>query len=445
MKRLFGTDGMRGVAGQFPLEYSSIYVLGKALTSILIREEYSPRILIGRDTRESGSWIEKALFQGILDGKGKPTSAGIIPTSAISFLTLKYSFSAGIVISASHNPYQDNGIKIFSANGIKISDALEKKLEKTILSSKETIQEQDTAISPDHSLSQDYIEFLISRFSPGSFSCKKKVVLDSSNGSSSSFAAKIFSKLGVEVIPIHDTPDGKNINANCGSLYPQNLAKKVLETGADLGVAYDGDADRALWINEKGILLNGDHTLYILARYMQRQGSLKSNTIVATIMSNIGLERALHKMGLKLFRAPVGDRYVLEQMLKIKSNLGGEQSGHTILLDDCPTGDGILTSIKILEAMTVENSSLSELVENYQVYPQTLKNVKVASKENFSQFPEIINIIEKIKGRLGDSGRINVRYSGTEPLARVMIEGQVQTEIGEYAQQIADVITKHLT
>ena len=220
---------------------------------------------------------------------------------------------------------------------------MEKKLEKEILSSKVTIKEQDITISPDHSLSQDYIEFLISRFSPGSFSCNKKIILDCSNGSSSSIAAKVFSKLGIEVIPLHDIPDGKNINANCGSLYPQSLTDKVLETGADFGVAYDGDADRALWINEKGILLNGDHTLYILARYMQKQGSLKSNTLVATIMSNIGLERALHKIGLKLFRAPVGDRYVLEHMLKIKSNLGGEQSGHTILLDDCPTGDGILT------------------------------------------------------------------------------------------------------
>ena len=444
MEKLFGTDGIRAVAGQSPLDYSSVYALGKALISLLKEGGLKPRVIIGRDTRESGEWLEQALFQGINEGQGEAVSVGIIPTSAVSFLAKKYSFSAGIVISASHNSYQDNGIKIFSSQGIKISDAWESKLEKAIIEAPSNVKRENTRITPQSSLGQDYMDFLKSRFSHVNLKRKIKVVLDCSNGASSLFASQVFLGLGSEVIAMGNTPDGKNINANCGSLYPQNLARKVVESKADIGVAYDGDADRAIWVDEKGRILNGDHTLFVLSRFMKEKGRLKSDYVIATAMSNMGLEKALEKLDLKLLRTQVGDKYVLEEMMKLKANLGGEQSGHTIFLDDCPTGDGILTSLKMLEVMAAYNLPLSKLVEDLEEYPQILLNVPVRKKTDFDQFPEIINAKEEIEKRLGDSGRLNVRYSGTEPVARVMIEGQDRGEIEDYASQMASVISKYL-
>jgi phosphoglucosamine mutase len=444
MEKLFGTDGIRAVAGQPPLDYSSVYTLGKALVSLLKEEELELRVIIGRDPRESGEWLEQALFQGINAGEGEPVTAGIIPTSAVSFLTKKHLFSAGIVISASHNAYQDNGIKIFSSRGIKISDAWERKLEKAIKKAPSNIKRENIRITPQSSLEQDYMDFLKSRFSHVSLKRKIKVVLDCSNGASSFFASQVFSDLGFEAIAIGNTPDGKNINANCGSLYPQNLARKVVETKADIGVAYDGDADRAIWVDEKGRILNGDHTLFVLSRFMKEKGHLKSDYVIATTMSNMGLEKAIEKLDLKLLRTQVGDKYVLEEMMKLKANLGGEQSGHTIFLDDCPTGDGILTSLKMLEAMASYNLPLSKLVEDLEEFPQILLNVPVGKKIDFDQFPEIIQAEQEIEKRLGDSGRLNVRYSGTEPVARVMIEGQDKGEIEDYARQLADIISKNL-
>jgi phosphoglucosamine mutase len=444
MEKLFGTDGIRAVAGQPPLDYSSVYTLGKALVSLLKEEELELRVIIGRDPRESGEWLEQALFQGINAGEGEPVTAGIIPTSAVSFLTKKHLFSAGIVISASHNAYQDNGIKIFSSRGIKISDAWERKLEKAIKKAPSNIKRENIRITPQSSLEQDYMDFLKSRFSHVSLKRKIKVVLDCSNGASSFFASQVFSDLGFEAIAIGNTPDGKNINANCGSLYPQNLARKVVETKADIGVAYDGDADRAIWVDEKGRILNGDHTLFVLSRFMKEKGHLKSDYVIATTMSNMGLEKAIEKLDLKLLRTQVGDKYVLEEMMKLKANLGGEQSGHTIFLDDCPTGDGILTSLKMLEAMASYNLPLSKLVEDLEEFPQILLNVPVGKRIDFDQFPEIIQAEQEIEKRLGDSGRLNVRYSGTEPVARVMIEGQDKGEIEDYARQLADIISKNL-
>jgi phosphoglucosamine mutase len=444
MDKLFGTDGIRAVAGHFPLDYSSVHTLGSALIDLLGRKGFPSRVLIGCDTRESGVWLEKALAQGIRECDGEPTSAGIIPTSAISFLTKKHTFSAGIVISASHNPFQDNGIKIFSAEGTKIPERWEAELEEAINHSGKKVQPKDISITAEPSLREEYLEYMQGRFSLEHASRKIKVVVDCANGASSFFAPEILTGLGFEVFTINNNPDGKNINANCGSLYPELLAKKVMENQADLGVAYDGDADRALWVDEKGHILNGDHTLYVLSKYMQERGALKSRTIVATIMSNLGLEMTLKRLGLKLLRTQVGDKYVLEQMLKSESNLGGEQSGHTILLDDCPTGDGILTSIKMLEVMASSGMPLSELVADFDEFPQVLKNVPVSRKEDFQNFPEIVKTIEEVNDLLGESGRMNVRYSGTEPLARVMIEGQDQEQIESYASQISNVITKYL-
>lgn len=444
MEKLFGTDGIRATAGEYPLDYNSVYTLGYALIELLRTEKLPPRVIIGRDTRESGQGIEQALFQGIEDSNGEAVSAGLIPTSAISFLTKRHGFSAGIVISASHNPYQDNGIKIFSAQGIKIANDWEGILERAIIESDYSVQRKDMAISSDNNLSFDYVQFLKSRFEGVRLPRKIKIVLDCANGASSHIAPMLFSDLGFDILAISASPDGVNINKGCGSLCPENLSKKVVETGADIGVAFDGDADRVLWVDERGRILNGDHTLFVLARFMKEKDRLKTDTVVATTMSNMGLEKGLGELGLKLVRTQVGDKYVLEEMMKLKANLGGEQSGHTIFLDDCPTGDGILTSIKMLEVMASKDTSLSRMVAEFEEYPQILKNVSVSKKPDFQEYPAIVNAIEEVEKLLADSGRINVRYSGTEPLARIMIEGPDLKQIEQYATDLASVISKHL-
>ncbi len=444
MDKLFGTDGIRAVAGQYPLDYSSVCILGSALISLLRDEGLPTKVLIGRDTRESGEWLELALYQGIRDAKGDAVSVGLIPTSAVSFLTKRHKFSSGIVISASHNSYEDNGIKIFSSEGMKISEKWERVLENAITSSETSTAREELPITLDISLSEEYSDFLKSRFDRISEPHKIKIVLDCSHGASTFIAPRIFKDIGFEVITIGTSPNGKNINTECGSLHPENLAKTVVERGADIGIAYDGDADRAIWVDEKGTILNGDHTLYVQATFMKEKGLLKSDTIVATTMSNMGLEKAFEKLGLELYRTQVGDKYVLEQMLRLNSNLGGEQSGHTIFLDDCATGDGILTSIRMVEAMATQRASLSELIQGFDEFPQILKNVPVSRRDDFSNFPEIETIIDRIEKLLGDSGRLNVRYSGTEPLARIMIEGESQGQIEDFADQIAEVLSRYL-
>jgi phosphoglucosamine mutase len=444
MDKLFGTDGIRAVAGHYPLDYSSVYTLGSSLIALLRDEGLATRVLIGRDTRESGEWLELALAQGIRDAGGDAVSVGLIPTSAVSYLTKKHHFSGGIVLSASHNPYQDNGIKIFSSEGMKISEEWENILEKAINNSEISVTEEDVDITQDISLTEEYSDFLKGRLNRIREPGKTKIVLDCSNGASTYIAPRVFEDLGFEVTTIGTSPNGKNINEGCGSLHPEQLAETVVGRGADIGIAYDGDADRALWVDEKGTILNGDHTLYVLANFMKERDLLISDTVVATTMSNMGLEKAFEKLGLKLYRTQVGDKYVLEQMIRLKSNLGGEQSGHTIFLDDCPTGDGILTSIKMVEAMVTQEESLSELIQGFDEFPQILKNVPVSRKDDFGKFPEIMEIIMKTEQRLGESGRLNVRYSGTEPLARIMIEGESQNQIEDYADQIAAILTRHL-
>lgn len=444
MEKLFGTDGLRAAAGQFPLDYESVYVLGQALIDLLQQQGLPTQVIIGRDTRESGTWLEQALVHGILEKQGEAFLAGIIPTSAISFLTKKYSFSAGIVISASHNPYQDNGIKIFSSQGTKISEDWENELEKAIRDKRKSINKKTLSLSPTVSFGDDYLKFLKSKFQVPPHFPKFKIALDCSNGASTFFAPKVFKDLGFKVIALGCSPNGKNINDGCGSLHPQNLAQAVIENKADIGIAYDGDADRAIWIDEKGRLLNGDHTLFVLAKFMKERRRLKSSFVVATTMSNIGLEKALEKLELKLHRAQVGDKYVLEEMIKLGANLGGEQSGHTIFLDDCMTGDGILTSLKMLEAMASQKALLSELVQDYEEYPQILLNVRVSRKEDFNHFSEIKLAVEEAKHNLSNCGRFHLRYSGTEPVARIMIEGKDQKQIETMAQKIAALIHKHL-
>ncbi|MFW6160498.1 MAG: phosphoglucosamine mutase [Acidobacteriota bacterium] len=444
MDKLFGTDGIRAVAGTFPLDYNSVYALGRGLVRLLQKEGLSPFILIGRDTRESGIWLEEALLQGIADEGGSAESAGVIPTSAISLLTKDESFSAGVVISASHNPYEHNGLKIFSGKGIKIPSTWEKYLEGYMqkFSGKGLPR---NIFSPNSSrFTQNYLNFLKSRFSPAQPIKHMKIVCDCANGSSSNYSARLFSELGFEVISICNNPDGKNINHLCGSLHPQKLVQTVLENKADLGIAYDGDADRAIWVDETGKILNGDHTLYILSGYLKETKRLKSDFIVATVMSNLGLETALKEKDLKLLRTQVGDKFVLEAMLEIGANLGGERSGHTILLDECPTGDGLLTSLKILEAMLYYNSPLSQLVNSYLEYPQLLTNIKAQRRVDLQSIPEFRKVFQEITGKLGNNGRLHIRFSGTEPVVRIMIEGQDLNEITNYAELMKTTLEKYL-
>jgi phosphoglucosamine mutase len=446
MKRLFGTDGVRSVAGQYPLDAPTIRVLGQALVDLLEEEGLEPRVLIGRDTRESGPWIEETLAAGVEAGGGKTVSAGIIPTSAVSFLTRKHGFSAGIVISASHNPYRDNGIKIFSSDGIKISDEWEVRLEKAILEGKRKTAPvtERKAVRPRAELADDYEDFLIGQLQNARIPEDLTVVLDCSNGASSVIAPTVFFRLGFRVIPIFNVPDGKNINRRCGSLHPHNLARHVVAARADVGIAYDGDADRALWVDEKGRILNGDHTLFVQAGFMKDRDRLKSGAVVATTMSNMGLEKGLRDIGVELVRTRVGDKYVLEKMLEIGANLGGEQSGHTIFLDDCPTGDGILTSLRMLEAMLAGQVSFSGLAGGLKEFPQVLHNVRVREKLDFKQFPEIVQTMDEIRAALAGAGRLDLRYSGTEPLARVMIEGEDLGQIEGLAGRLTSVIARYL-
>ncbi|MFW6140231.1 MAG: phosphoglucosamine mutase [Acidobacteriota bacterium] len=444
MNRLFGTDGIRAVAGDYPLDHSTIYKIGKNLTALLRQKNQFPHILIGQDTRSSGNWIQKALFQGIRDSKGRAVSAGVIPTSGVAVLSKIKSFSSGIMISASHNPYEYNGIKIFSSKGIKIKDSFEQELEKNIIKSKDIIIPDSLELTTDDELKNEYIKFVKSKFESEYFLKDIKVVIDCANGASSNIAPLVFLELGLNTLAINSEPNGKNINSNCGSLFPNKLVHKVLETKADVGIAYDGDSDRAIFVDEKGRILNGDHTLFVLSKYMKEKGLLSSNKIVGTVMTNLGLEKALEDIGLQLVRTDVGDKYVYDEMIKTGSNLGGEQSGHTILLDECPTGDGILTSLKIIQIMIFKNRPLSDLYEGLHEYPQVQKNVKVSKKEDFNRYPGIMKAIQKAEQEVRGKGRIKVRYSGTEPLARVMIEGKNKQEIENLAQMISNSISKEL-
>jgi phosphoglucosamine mutase len=446
MKKLFGTDGVRSVAGQYPLDPPTIRVLGRVLVELLEEEGLEPCILVGRDTRESGPWIERSLAAGIKAGRGEMVSAGVIPTSAVSFLATKHRFSAGIMISASHNPYRDNGIKIFSSKGIKISDEWELRLEKAILEKKRrnSSLSKEKEVQPQPELADEYEDFLISQLGKARIPEDLTIALDCANGASSVIAPTVFFRLGFRVLPIFNVSDGKNINRRCGSLHPHNLARHVVAARADLGIAFDGDADRAVWVDEKGRILNGDHTLFVQASFMKARGRLKSGSVVATTMSNMGLEKGLRDMDIELVRTRVGDKYVLEKMMEIGSNLGGEQSGHTIFLDDCPTGDGILTGLRMLEAMLAMRVSFSQLTEGLKEFPQVLHNVRVREKLDFKQFPEIVKAMDEIRAALAGAGRLDVRYSGTEPLARVMIEGEDLTRIEELAARMTAVIAKHL-
>jgi phosphoglucosamine mutase len=442
-KKLFGTDGVRAVAGHFPLDPPTISRLGSALVSLLEAKGLGTRLLIGRDTRESGPWMERALARGVRVAGGEAVSAGVIPTSAVSYLTKTHGFSAGAVISASHNPFEDNGIKVFSPLGIKIPDEWELEIEDDVLEGRGRLPGHEAEVPFDASLAGDYVDFLRGRVRPAS-GAGVKVLVDCANGASSALAPQILQGLGFAAEAINAAPDGRNINAGCGSLHPQGLAARVRETGAAIGIAYDGDADRALWVDGTGRLLSGDHTLYVQALHMQETGRLRTSDVVATTMSNMGLERAFEARGLGLVRTRVGDKYVHEEMVARGANLGGEQSGHTIFLDDLPTGDGLLTSLRMLEAMAELGATLASLVEGLVEFPQTLINVRVRRKPDFAELPEVLAAVEVVKKNVGRDGRVDLRYSGTEMLARVMVEARDRATVDSCARLVAEAVRKRI-
>ena len=443
-KELFGTDGIRGIPGEYPLDDQTLYWIGRSIGGYLRLGNDHPRVLIGTDTRESGAHIASEIAAGLAEEGISHSFAGVITTPGIACLVRKEGFAAGVVISASHNPYHDNGVKLFAGSGMKFPDEIEARIETEILRHRNGRPPSSALrLMPDRQLDEDYLEFLRGCRIAGSSLSGLKIVLDCANGAASSLGPALFQSLGANVIAIHDKPDGRNINANCGSLYPENLQKSVPEAGAALGVAFDGDADRAMFVSGSGRVVDGDGVLLIAARYLRSTGKLKGNAVVGTTMTNLGLERALADEGLALVRVPVGDRYVLEEMLRSGANLGGEQSGHVIFLDDATTGDGLLTALKVA-CMVALLGPLDQLVNDLKVYPQTILNVKVRAKPPLDSLPEVSQTLDEATRALGGSGRVVVRYSGTEPKARVMVEAERTEDVQLWAERLASALKSAL-
>ena len=451
MKALFGTDGIRGEAGSFPLDASTVSIIGFSLARYLTDlAGRSPAIVIGRDTRESGGWLEQALIEGAVAAGAQCRSAGVITTPGIAFLTGSLKADAGIVISASHNPYHDNGIKIFSPSGRKLDDSIERRIEADILNG--SIQDlpphpgslTSSTRADEENLQQRYLAFLSEEIGKGLSLKNLSIVIDCANGASSKLAPALFERLGARIIAINNQPDGRNINQDCGSLHVESLQRRVVAEKADLGVAFDGDADRVLFIDNKGAFVDGDGTLWVLARHLHANARLKGDTVVATVMSNIGLEIALRSRGLRLVRADVGDKYVLEELLRLGASLGGEQSGHIIFPQLSLAGDGMLTALCLLRALQDQGKSLAEMTTGFERYPQVLVNVQVREKRPFSEIPSLQEAVKETEERLSQKGRLLLRYSGTEALARIMIEGERQSDIEIYARQIAQIIEREI-
>ena len=445
MRKLFGTDGIRGVAGEFPLDKKTVYAIGRALGDHL--PDGPRRVILGQDTRESSAWIADELAYGLRDTGVETTSAGVVPTPAIAYLTHTQDFSAGVVISASHNPWRDNGIKVFGHDGYKLPDAVELEIEREIFSFLNkgippgTAEPGGPSLPGDSRLQAAYVDSL-ARNLPGVE--RLRIVVDCANGAASAVAPELFSRCGAQAEFTHASPNGRNINENCGALHPEVVAAEVVARKADLGICFDGDADRALFAGHSGKVINGDAVILLLARDLQQRGELANDTVVATTMSNMGLEIALRQEGIRLLRAPVGDKYVLEEMIKSGAVLGGEQSGHIILSREATTGDGLLTAIRVLGIVAASGKSLAELVSGLKVFPQIIKNVRVREKRPLDQIPQVAEAIRAAEQQLNGNGRVNVRYSGTESLARVMVEAESEELVQRLASDIAGIIQKEL-
>jgi phosphoglucosamine mutase len=468
-RQLFGTDGIRGVAGEFPLTPDSVYWIGRAQGHDLVRVNAKPRVLIGQDTRISSRWIADRFLQGLASVGVATRSAGVITTPGVAFLARSQGFDAGVVISASHNPWTDNGIKIFSRDGYKLPDARELAIEKEIFAllqdssaapaadSTSGSTSEASSLPGDESLRQAYVRWLA-----GSVSAdlsRLRVVVDTANGAAAAEAPALFRAVRVSTTFLHSAPDGQNINDNCGALHPETVAHYVAENLAsrtsgtsgtskerfDLGITFDGDADRALFCDAEGRVVNGDAVLLLAARAMQRRGTLANATVVATTMSNMGLELALKRSGIRMLRANVGDKYVLEEMQRIGATLGGEQSGHILFRDgDATTGDGLLTALRVMEIVAETGKPLADLISDLKVFPQTIRNVRVRVKTPFAEIPTVQAAIAAAERELDGNGRVVVRYSGTEALARVMIEAESKEQMDRLAEAIVAAIRAEL-
>ena len=451
-RQLFGTDGIRGVAGEFPLTTQSTFAIGRALGHDLLRSNSQARVVIGQDTRESSRWIADRVTAGLASVGVGVESAGVITTPGVAYLARSRRLAAGVVISASHNPWTDNGIKVFSGNGYKLPDAHELAIEQEIfklLQAPGSLPEPKvptaSSLPGEASLREAYIHWLAKAVTSNLSSLR--VLVDCANGAATAEAPELFRACGVKTTFIHSAPDGKNINERCGALHPATVAAMVAKHKGefDLGVTFDGDADRVLFCDATGNVVNGDAVLLLAGRDMQTRGTLVGNTIVATTMSNMGLEVALKRSGIHMMRSNVGDKYVLEDMLKTGATLGGEQSGHILFRDgDATTGDGLMTALRVMETMVRLQKSLAELVSDLKVFPQTIENVRVREKVPFKNVPEIQTAIEKAERELDGNGRVVVRYSGTEALARVMVEAESEEKMAQLTKEIATEIRSRL-
>ncbi len=486
--KLFGTDGIRGVAGEPPLDERTVYAVGRAVGEYLKKNKSRSldsasvppggtpaslgmtseggtggvaqgnktlRVLLGEDTRESSAWVTSWLAGGLKAAGVEAVSAGVLPTPGVARLVAAKGFAAGVVVSASHNPYRDNGIKLIGANGMKLADEVEAQIEERIhelLRDKPHRRgaegaEKDTERSArnpavDVTLADEYLK-LLQTTGPSELE-GMHLVVDCANGAAVRTAPAFLKSLGAAVTAIHAAPDGKNINEGCGALHPESLQAKVTEMRADLGVAFDGDADRAIFVSATGRRVDGDGVLLAAARWMKEKGTLKGGAVVGTVMANLGLEVALKRAGIGFVRAAVGDRYVLEEMQRRGANLGGEQSGHIIFLDDSSTGDGLLTALKVLSILREKEGGLDELVADLKVFPQTLKNIRVREKAPLEKLPGVQKAIEEAKSTLGDRGRVVVRYSGTEKLLRVMVEAEREEEVARWVERIGRAVEAEL-
>ena len=443
MGELFGTDGIRGIAGQYPVNEDVGRKLGPSMVEYCKARNIAPVIVIGRDTRESGEMLEHALVEGVLSAGGSVKLVGVIPTPGVAYLTRELGGGAGIVLSASHNPHEYNGFKVFSNEGFKLSEDEETEVEAMILKEIDSLSYVDRG-EPEIIQDADdrYLSFLIKSVTENINDMN--IVIDCANGATFRIAPALFKRLGVKAGAIFIGPDGKNINKDCGSQHTEALSLKVLEKQADLGLAFDGDGDRLMAVDEKGKKLTGDQVLTICAKMLQDRGELENSIVVSTVMSNMGLRSALKAFGIEHVATGVGDRYVMEEMKKHGSSLGGEDSGHIIFSHYHTTGDGIISALQLMSAIKMSNKPLSELASLMTIYPQTLVNVPVNIKPDISQVPELLTVIKEAENGLGEDGRILVRYSGTEPLCRVMVEGKRQEDIENYARRIADAVAKHL-
>jgi len=446
-KKLFGTDGIRGKAGEFPLDGATVRIVGASLATHLAEQHRGrdPRIIIGRDTRESGRSIERELADGAKASGAEIESAGVITTPGVAFLTRDLAADAGVVISASHNPYEDNGIKIFDLSGRKLDDVTERQIENDIATDRFSAlrpNDVDESKTRAHAieLHNRYVNYLQHDVARDLSLNGLSMVVDCANGAAFELAPQLFANLGARVIAINNQPDGRNINLNCGSLHIETLQQRVLSERADLGVAFDGDADRALFVDAEGNFVDGDATMWLLANYMHSRGELDNDLIVSTVMTNLGLEVALRSRGIKLVRTDVGDKYVLEELLRSKAVLGGEQSGHIIFPKTSLAGDGIITAINLLRVMMDKGKTLTQLSQGFSRYPQILLNVRVREKIPFDNIPAVHAKALEVERSLGERGRLLLRYSGTEPLARVMIEGEDEREVNSHANALSDVI-----